>query len=45
MLEKKYLMHGDGIGTLLITAFNMIKPALPKYCWFGRIINRYFTWN
>ena len=23
-------MHGDGIGALLTTAFNMIKPALPK---------------
>ena len=23
-------MIGDGIGTLLTTAFNMIKPALPK---------------
>ena len=23
-------MHGDGIGTLLTTVFNMIKPALPK---------------
>ena len=22
--------YGDGIGTLLATAFNMIKPALPK---------------
>ena len=23
-------MTGDGIGALLTTAFNMIKPALPK---------------
>ena len=23
-------MHGDGIGTLLTTVFNMIKPSLPK---------------
>ena len=30
MLEKKHLMVGDGIGSLLTTAFNMIKPALPK---------------
>ena len=30
MLEKKHLMVGDGIGTLLTTAFNIIKPALPK---------------
>ena len=28
--KQKHLMHGDGIGTLLTTAFNMIKPALPK---------------
>ena len=27
---KKHLMHGDGIEALLTTAFNMIKPALPK---------------
>ena len=24
------IQSGDGIGTLLTTAFNMIKPALPK---------------
>ena len=23
-------MHGDGIGALFTTAFDMIKPALPK---------------
>ena len=28
--KQKHLMHGDGIGTLLTTAFNMIKPALLK---------------
>ena len=30
--KQKHLMHGDGIGSLLTTAFNMIKPAsaLPK---------------
>ena len=28
--KQKQLMIGDGIGTLLTTAFNMIKPALPK---------------
>ena len=28
--KQKHLMHGDGIGALLTTAFNMIKPALPK---------------
>ena len=28
--KQKHLMHGDGIGALLATAFNMIKPALPK---------------
>ena len=28
--KQKHLMNGDGIGTLLTTAFNMIKPALPK---------------
>ena len=28
--KQKHLMIGDGIGTLLTTAFNMIKPALPK---------------
>ena len=28
--KQKHLMHRDGIGTLLTTAFNMIKPALPK---------------
>ena len=25
-----HLQKGDGIATLLTTAFNMIKPALPK---------------
>ena len=30
MLEKKHLMVGDGIQTLLTIAFNIIKPALPK---------------
>ena len=28
--KQKHLINGDGIGTLLTTAFNMIKPALPK---------------
>ena len=28
--KQKHFVHGDGIGTLLTTAFNMIKPALPK---------------
>ena len=28
--KQKHLMLRDGIGTLLTTAFNMIKPALPK---------------
>ena len=28
--KQKHLMIGDGIGALLTTAFNMIKPALPK---------------
>ena len=28
--KQKHLMLGDGIGTLLTTAFNIIKPALPK---------------
>ena len=28
--KQKHLMIGDGIGSLLTTAFNMIKPALPK---------------
>ena len=28
--KQKHLMVGDGIGALLATAFNMIKPALPK---------------
>ena len=28
--KQKHLMLGDGIGALLTTAFNMIKPALPK---------------
>ena len=28
--KQKHLTHGDGIGILLATAFNMIKPALPK---------------
>ena len=28
--KQKHLMQGDGIGALLATAFNMIKPALPK---------------
>ena len=28
--KQKHLMRGDGIGALLTTAFNMIKPALPK---------------
>ena len=28
--KQKHLMIGDGIGTLLKTTFNMIKPALPK---------------
>ena len=28
--KQKHLMIGDGIGTLLTTAYNMIKPALPK---------------
>ena len=28
--KQKHLIIGDGIGTLLTTTFNMIKPALPK---------------
>ena len=28
--KQKHLQSGDGIGALLTTAFNMIKPALPK---------------
>ena len=28
--KQKHLQSGDGIGTLLTTAFNIIKPALPK---------------
>ena len=28
--KQKHLMIGDGIGSLSTTAFNMIKPALPK---------------
>ena len=28
--KQKHLTYGDGIATLLTTAFNMIKPALPK---------------
>ena len=28
--KQKHLMLGDGIGTLLTTAINMIIPALPK---------------
>ena len=28
--KTKNLLIGDGIGTLLATAFNMIKPVLPK---------------
>ena len=28
--KQKHLTFGDGIGTLLATAFNMIKPALSK---------------
>ena len=28
--KKEHLMVGNEIGTLLTTAFNMIKPALPK---------------
>ena len=28
--KQKHLQLGDGIATLLTTAFNMIKPALPK---------------
>ena len=28
--KQKHLMIGDGIGALLTTAFNMIKPALPE---------------
>ena len=28
--KQKHLMIGGGIGTLLTTTFNMIKPALPK---------------
>ena len=28
--KQKHLQRGDGIGALLTTAFNMIKPALPK---------------
>ena len=28
--KQKHLQKGDGIGSLLSMAFNMIKPALPK---------------
>ena len=28
--KQKHIMVGDGIGALLATAFNMIKPALPR---------------
>ena len=28
--RQKHLQKGDGIGSLLSMAFNMIKPALPK---------------
>ena len=28
--KQKHLIYGNEIGTLLTTAFNMIKPALPK---------------
>ena len=28
--KQKHLIYGNGIGTFLTTAFNMIKPALPK---------------
>ena len=28
--KEKYIMIVDGIGTLLTTAFNIIRPALPK---------------
>ena len=28
--KQKHLQRGDGIGSLLSIAFNMIKPALPK---------------
>ena len=28
--KRNHITHGDGIGALLSTAFNMIKPALPK---------------
>ena len=29
-LKRKHMQKGDGIGSLLSMAFNMIKPALPK---------------
>ena len=28
--KRKHVQNGDGIGSLLSMAFNMIKPALPK---------------
>ena len=28
--KRKHMQKGDGIGSLLSMAFNMIKPALPK---------------
>ena len=28
--KQRHLQKGDGIGSLLLMAFNMIKPALPK---------------
>ena len=28
--KQKHLQRGDGIGSLLSMAFNMIKPAIPK---------------
>ena len=46
--KRMNIQKGDGIIALLATAFNMIKPALPKiaqYYWISWIINRYFSWN
>ena len=48
MLDKKHLMVGDGIRSLLTTAFNMIKSALPKIAstiGLAGLSSRYFIWN
>ena len=45
--KRMNIQKGDGIGSLLSMAFNMIKPALTKnsyYNRFIRFINRCFSW-